>query len=98
MDTSDIDTLVKRYNSNPNSDDYFIISNWYDNNTNHQDQEYLICIFLFLIGSNIKKRWVPIPYEQHMQYIKRIRELIEDAEPLYKQRRKIYLDYGTKAV
>jgi hypothetical protein len=93
-----IDELIKKFNQNPNQEDYFIISRWYEDNKNYyQDGEYIICIYLFLLGANIKNRYINFNYEQHKEYIEEIRKLIENTEPVYKMQRKIYLDYGTKS-
>jgi hypothetical protein len=95
----DIDMLIKRYSSQPNKDDYFIINNWYNDNLNSGlvDQNYLICVYLFLLGANIRQQYIPYTREQNKDWITEIRNLIENADPLQSSQRNIYLNYGTKA-
>ena len=95
---SDIDQLVQNFRSNPNIDTFHHVQSWYENNINYfNDEEYLVCIYLFLVGANIRYRYNKISYEQHMAYVKEIREIINNASPLAQTQRKIYLDYGIKA-
>ena len=61
------------------------------------DTDYLTCIYLFLLGANIKHRFQAFSYDQHMSYVKEIRELIDGADPLSRTQHKMYLDYGTKS-
>ena len=98
MNNEDIDQLIINYNKSPSSDNYFAIYSWYKNNKNIIDKEYGICVYLFLLGANIKKRYTTVSYEDHINYIKEIRKLIEDSPVMYKNKRKIYLDYGLKPV
>lgn len=94
----DVDQMIRTFRSSPSSDNYFNINTWYENNINyHTDQEYMICVYLFLVGANIRHRYTKIPYDQHMRYVKEIRETIESADALSKSQRKVYLDYGTKS-
>jgi hypothetical protein len=95
----DIDNLIKRYSNNPNKDDYFFINNWYNENLNtgYVDNNYLICVYLFLLGANIRHQYIPYTREQNKDWIAEIRNLIENAEPLHSSQRNIYLNYGTKA-
>ncbi len=45
----DIDQLIRNFRVHPNSNDYFNIQTWYENNIQHYpDQEYIICVYLFL--------------------------------------------------
>jgi hypothetical protein len=94
----DIDQLIRKFRANPNTDDYFNINGWYENNIQYySDQEYMVCVYLFLIGSNIKHRYQEIGYDQHMGYVKEIREIIDGADPLNKSQRIAYLDFGIKS-
>jgi len=93
----DIDGLIRQFRMQPSEHIYTTIKTWYETNiSTFMDQEYIICVYLFLLGANIKKRYEEISYEQHRGYIKEIRDIIEKADPLVKSQRKTYLDYGTK--
>lgn len=93
----DIDDIILKFYENPDSDNYNMINNWYENNVHtYSDKEYMICVYLFLIGANIKHRYQTISYEEHMELIKEIRQFVEGFEPL-KQTRKVYLDYGSRS-
>ncbi len=97
LSRQDIDQLIRKFRANPNNDDYNSINSWYENNVQYfSDREYLTCIYLFLIGANIKHRYKHISYDQHMSYVKEIRELV-DQDTLLKPTRKTYLDFGTKS-
>jgi len=98
LSENDIDQLIRKYYSSPNPEDYFSISRWYDSNIINNNNDHLKCVYLFLAGANIKKRYTPITYQEHMKHIKDIRALVEEAEPMERHKRKIYLDYGSKAL
>ena len=93
----DIDQLVRNFRARPSEDGYTSIKNWYESNVSfNNDQEYMICIYLFLLGANITNRFEDYTYDQHNEFIKDIRNTIETADPLVRSQRKTYLDYGTK--
>lgn len=93
----DIDSLVRQFKTSPSEDIYTTIKQWYENNVRYYgDNEYMVCIYLFLLGANIKHRYTNFTYDEHREYIKEIRDTIEQADPLVKSQRKAYLDYGTK--
>nr|QBK87511.1 MAG: hypothetical protein LCMAC201_04210 [Marseillevirus LCMAC201] len=94
----DLDQLIRNFRVQPNRDVYFNIQTWYENNIqDYFDQEYIICVYLFLLGANIKHRYREFTYEQHLDFVKEIRQLIEEADALNKMQRKAYLDFGTKS-
>ncbi len=94
----DLDQLIRNFRVQPNKDVYFNIQTWYENNIrDYFDQEYIICVYLFLLGSNIKHRYQEFTYEQHLDFVKEIRQIVEDADDLTKMQRKAYLDFGTKS-
>jgi hypothetical protein len=95
---ADVDQLVRLFRSKPTADIYFDINKWYENNVQHYiDQEYMICIYLFLLGANIQHRYTNFTYEKHMQWIADIRNTIERADSLVKMQRLAYLEFGTKS-
>ncbi len=95
---ADVDQLVRTFRSKPTADTYFSISEWYENNIQYNsDQEYMVCIYLFLLGANIRNRYKEFTYNKHMEWIKEIRDSIEKADPLVKMQRNAYLTYGTKS-
>lgn len=97
LERQDVDNIIKNFRVQPSKDNYLAIKNWYENNIyEYPDSEYLICVYLFLLGVNIKKRYEEITYEQHRAWIKEIRELVEEADYFNKTQRKMYLDMGTK--
>ncbi len=94
----DIDQLIRNFRAHSNSNDYFNIQTWYENNIQHYpDQEYIICVYLFLLGANIRHRYQDFTYEQHLDFIREIRQTIDGADVLSKAQRKVYLDFGTKS-
>lgn len=97
LSRQDIDQIIQRYNQHPTADDYFVINQWYgDNNQTFSDQEYIMCVYLFLVGANIKSRYMPISYQDQRRYIKEIREIIEGSSSLNRAQRLVYLNYGSK--
>ena len=95
---NDVDQLVRTFRTNPTADSYFDITKWYENNMQYyKDQEYMICIYLFLLGANIRHRYQQFSYEKHNEWIREIRDIIEKADPLVRGQRYIYLEYGTKS-
>lgn len=99
LNTNDIDLLIKKFRDKPDKDSYDTIKDWYDFNMDNFniEEEYMICIYLFLQGANIKQNYYPISVDEHRDLVVQLRDYIERADPLYKNRRKTYLDYGTKA-
>lgn len=98
LDRQTIDHYILQYSKNPTKDNFFLIKNWYEQqNQNYSDQEYMLCVYIFLLAANIKKQWIPFDKEQHHSWVKFIRESIELSNPIYKSQRKAYLDYGSKA-
>lgn len=98
FDKSYIDNMIRKFRSHPTNDDYFTIYQWYENNLHIQDSEYIIRIYLFLLGANIKHKFTRFSYEQHMEWIKEIRTMIEESsDPVEKLQRKAYFDYGSKS-
>ena len=94
----DVDQLIKQFQSSPDSDTYNSIHSWYESSVNSfPDQEYLVCVYLFLLGANIKHRYSALSYEQHMAQIKEIKQIIDSGDRLSKLQRKAYLDYGSKS-
>ena len=94
----DIDQLIRNFRAHPNSNDYSNIHTWYENNVQYySDQEYMICVYLFLLGANIRHRYQEFNYDQHLEYVKEIRQIIEGADPLSGSQRKVYLDFGTRS-
>lgn len=93
----DIDQIITEFYARPTSDAYFTVNQWYSNNSAYPDNEYLICIYLFLLGANIKNRFTKIEYDQHLQHVKEIRDYVESAITILKPQRKAYLDYGLKS-
>lgn len=95
MNSADIDQIIKTFKDVPTRDNYFTVKQWYQQQ--NSDDEYLICVYLFLQGANIKNNFEPLTKEEHRTLIVQLRDFIETAEPLYKARRKAYLDYGSKS-
>lgn len=94
----DIDEIIKRFNRGPNKDDYMLINSWYMQNINsYPDPEYMLCVYLFLLGANIKNAYIPFTKSDYLDWVNFIRSSIENAETIYKVNRKVYLDFGTKA-
>lgn len=93
MDRDDIDALIIKYSNRPDLDIYYTINTWYRKNKDVTDAEYSICVYLFLLGANIKNVHEPFGYKDHMRYVKEIHELVDGSSPL----RKKYLDYGIKS-
>ncbi len=94
----DLDQLVRNFREDPSSDGYHNIKTWYEFNANYSpDQEYVVCIYLFLLGANIRHRYHPLTRDEQLAQIKEIRDMIEQADPLVKGQRKTYLDYGSKS-
>jgi hypothetical protein len=99
MDRHDVDHMIRSFNAKPDENTYLNINNWYESNVgNNQDAEYLVCVYLFLVGANIKHRYHPMDRMQHRGYIKEVRDLIELADRYVRPQRKAYLDYGLKSV
>jgi len=93
----DIDQLVRKFKIEPSEYIYNTVKNWYEENIHYyNDVEYMICIYIFLLGANIKQRYTTFTFDEHKNFIKEIRDLIENADSLVKGQRKTYLDYGTK--
>ena len=98
FDQQDIDQIVRNFRDNPNNENYQFINEWYENNVSvHSNQEYMICIYLFLLGANIRHRYKSFTYDQHMEYIKEIRGILERSDPLNKAQRKAYFDFGNRS-
>ena len=94
----DVDQLIEQFRNKPDIEVYTLINNWYENNIEHYpDSEYLVCVYLFLVGANIRHKYRQFTYQEHLAYVKEIRELIENASPLNSSQRKVYLDFGTKS-
>lgn len=94
----DIDRLIKKFNQAPSKDDYITINFWYSQNVSgHPDPEYMLCVYLFLLGANIKYSYIPFTKSEYLDWVQFIRRSIESAETIHKVNRKVYLDYGTKA-
>ena len=97
LTNGDIDQLIRSFRIKPTMDTFMTVKNWYEDNLNYYpDQEYMVCVYVFLLGANIKNRFENFSYDQHRDFIKEIRDTIELADPLVRPRRKAYLDYGTK--
>jgi len=94
----DIDELIKSFPNSPSKQNYDIINDWYQTSQNHQDVEYLTCVYLFLLGANIKHRFIPFDYDKHVDFIREIREIMDVSDNFTKQMRKLYLEYGSKSV
>ena len=98
LDQKDIDQIIRIFNEKPTIENYNTVSNWYENNVQYNShQEYMICIYLFLLGANIRHKYTTFTYDKHMAWIKEIRDLIESSDPLNKAQRKAYLDFGNKS-
>ncbi len=97
MSSSEIDSKIKKFRDHPTRDDYDLIKEWYSNNMHNPDEEYMICVYIFLQGANIKNQYEPISIDEHRELVVQLRDYIERADPLYKNRRKTYLDYGSKS-
>jgi hypothetical protein len=95
----DIDQLIKNFNASPSKNDYTIIYDWYTRNSENSnvDSEYLLCVYLFLLGANIKQQYIPFSKDQHRLWVVEITKLIENAELMYQTQRKAYLNFGTRA-
>lgn len=93
----EIDQLIKRFNKSPNRDDYFLVNTWYSQNTQFPDNEYIICVYLFLLGANIKHNYIQLSRDDYLDAVKNIRIAIENSDTITSIQRKTYLDYGTKA-
>ncbi len=94
----DIDQIVRNFRNEPNIENYQFIDKWYENNVSFSpNQEHMICIYLFLLGANIRYRYKPFTYDQHMEYIKEIRDILQNSDPLNKAQRKAYFDFGNKS-
>ena len=93
----EIINLVRKFHKSPRKEDYDTIDQWYEENVHSPDQEFITCLYIFLLGANIKNQYYPISKQDHYSQIKTIRDLIELADPLAKAQRKVYLDYGTKS-
>jgi len=95
--SKDIDELIKNFSNNPTKHNYDIVNNWYQSSQN-EDINYLTCVYLFLLGANIKHRFIPFDYNKHVDFIREIREIVDVSDNYTKQMRKIYLEYGSKSV
>lgn len=94
----DIDEIIKQFYRSPNRDDYMLVNTWYTQNINtYPDSEYMLCVYLFLLGANIKNSFIPFTKSDYLDWVTFIRDSIEKSEPIHKVSRKVYLDYGTKA-
>jgi len=97
LSQSELDDLVKDFRKTPDVDTYQTIYNWYlEHKDTYHDNEYLMCIYVWLLGANLKNAFSEFDKQQHNAWIKEIRDLIERANPMYRSRRKTYLDYATK--
>lgn len=99
---NEIDNLIINFKNNNNKNTYDIIKEWYNNNKDNNNEylnKKLSCIYIFLLGANIKNRFYSFTYEEHLKYIKIIREHIEDStlNNLERLTIKTYLEYGTKS-
>jgi hypothetical protein len=98
LSRSNIDASIRRYRQDPSSEEYFYIDDWYRRVAgSFEDQEYLVCIYLFLIGANIRRRHSAFTLEQHKEWIKEVQALIHEADPMTQPVRRMYLDYGLKS-
>jgi len=94
----EVDEIIKRHYRTPNRDDYILVSNWYEEYKNFFfDQNYIICVYLFLLGANIKNSYIPFTRQQNKDWITEIKQIIDNADSLQRLQRKTYLDYGTKS-
>jgi|SRR3990172_12209018 len=93
----DIDQLIRSFQTVPSETTFSDIADWHRQRFSGQDNEYRICVYLFLVGANIKQHYKPFTYEQHTGWIKEIKELTEVDDNLVAFQRKIYLNYGLKS-
>ena len=91
----DVEHMMTEFQKAPSKDVFVSIRTWYDNNRSHTDQEYITCVYLFLIGANIRHHYIPMDKQTHNARIKEIRDLIDVSDRKKRMMRKIYLDYGT---
>lgn len=93
----DIDEMIIAFSRRPSQEVWTFVNKWYaDNQGTFEDQEYIMCVYLFIIGANIHHKYVTFSRDQHMQYVKELKDMILDATPHQRPTRKLYLDYGTK--
>lgn len=97
ISVSELDLRIKKFKEQPTRDDYEIIKEWYSSTPYGIDEEYMICIYLFLQGANIKNKYETLSVDEHRELVVQLRDYIERADPLYRNRRKTYLDYGSKS-
>lgn len=93
----DIDHFIRTFYKSPSEDIYHTVKDWYETNLEYYpDEEYITCVYLFLLGANQRHLYTKMTKEVYMACIKEIRDLIERTEPLKRPVRKMYLDYGLK--
>ena len=94
----DIDGIIQSFVQDPTAEKYNIVNQWYEDHIQwNTDAEYMICVYLFLLGANIRHRYVQITRDQQLDYIKEIRELVEGCQRILKPQRVMYLDCGSKS-
>ena len=93
-----IDETIKSFQTKPSKDSFNYVNDWYNKNKNKQvDKNYLICVYLFLLGSIIRHKYVDITYEQQKEWIKEIREYTINEDFAIRTQRIAYLNYGLKS-
>jgi hypothetical protein len=97
----EIDQMIYEFKSKPSRDTYETVMEWYVQQTmdtadiNSQDPEHVMCVYIFLLAANLRHLYTPIGKDEFSDYIVQIRDLVQGAEPIYRGRRKMYLDCGT---
>lgn len=93
----DIDQFIKSFHNSPCKDIYMTVKEWYENNVEYYpDEEYIICVYLFLLGANQRHLYTKMDKRTYMDCIKEIRDLIERTDSFKRPVRKVYLDCGLK--
>lgn len=76
---------------------YFYLSNMFEMEKDlfNMDLETKICLELFLLGANIKYKYIPFTYTEHMTKIKYIKDIL-NSDLSKKIQRVRFLNYGLK--
>lgn len=91
----DIESIVRNFYINPNQQDYQHVKEWYNINLsrNNEHTPFLTCIYLFLVGANMKNRYDDYDEDMHRAYITKVRDLTQQQDP-ESLIRKGYFDFG----
>lgn len=91
----EIDNLIIGFKNHPIKETYDTVMEWYNHNfqlPDYPDPEHIVCVYIFLLKVNLKHMFIPMSKDDVNEHIAQLRDLIQEAEPFYRGRRKSYMD------